>query len=276
MRKDWVSAEEAAELITNGNGRGIKIAIIDSGVDPSHPALAGMNLMDDLAVVNDGLQLKICPGEGRDVFGHGTAVAGVIREIAPEASIGSIRVLDSDLASRTQTICAGVQRAIDLGYNILNCSFGCSIPEHLPQYKRWVDDAYLKDIHVVAACNNYDFTKEEWPGYFPSVMTVNMARTEQLLTFFYKKGHLVEFAARGVDVRVAWKDGQVKEVSGSSFAAPRVAALLARLLSEAPDLSPIAAKALFRKLARPWGKEIDAANVAHDETDDAHNSTGSE
>jgi len=104
----------------------------------------------------------------------------------------------------------------------------------------------------VASCNNYELTKREWHGYFPSVVTVNFTACEQSELFFCRLGHLVEFAARGQDVAVAWKSGGQKKVTGSSFAAPHVAGLLARLLSCCPDLSPVQAKALLHQLAAPW------------------------
>ena len=97
----WISPSEAAEALRRGRGRGVRIAVLDSGVDVTHPAFAGRTLCDDLAIVEDGHRLKVVPGEGRDLFGHGTAVAGIIQEVAPEAEIGSIRVLGESLSART-------------------------------------------------------------------------------------------------------------------------------------------------------------------------------
>lgn len=85
-----------------------------------------------------------------------------------------------------------------------------------------------------------------------------MARTEDDGELFYKPGHLVEFAARGVDV--AWSGGGRAMVTGSSFAAPRWTGLLACLLSVNPGITPLQAKALFHRLARPWTEEITAPN----------------
>ena len=129
------------------------------------------------------------------------------------------------------------------------------------QYKTWVDEAYLKRVHVVAACNNEDFTRPEWPAYFPSVISVNMARNHGDSVFYYQQGTLVEFAAKGVDVRVPWSGGTQKIVSGSSFAAPRLTALVARLISCWPDLSPLETKALLQRLAIPWCRSVAASNV---------------
>jgi subtilisin len=191
------------------------------------------------------------PGEGRDLFGHGTAIAGIIRQMAPEAQIGSFRVMGEQLRSRTAVICEGVRQALDLGYHVLNCSFGCSRDDQVLFYKSWIDEAYLRNRHIVAACNNDDFLRREWPGHFPTVITVNFAAIESPEEFYYQPGHLVEFAARGQDLEVAWVVNARKKVIGSSFAAPHLTGLLARLLSCAPDLSPLQAKALLQQLATP-------------------------
>jgi len=258
----WLTLEEAADDIRRGTGKGVKIAVIDSGVETSHADLAGLQLSDDVAVVEEDITLKAVAGGGLDLFGHGTAIASIIRKLAPEAQIGSFRVLGERLQSRTAIIREGVRQALDRGYNILNCSFGCRGEEQfIMKYKDWVDEAYLNGVHVVAACNNDDFSLPEWPGFFTSVITVNMAVTTELEAFYYRPGLLVEFAAAGVDVDVAWKNGGRRNACGSSYAAPRVAAMLARLLSVRPNLPPAEAKALLQQLALPWSPAIAASNV---------------
>ena len=248
----WLSLEEARAALTQGQGDGVRIAVLDTGVDAAHPALGGLALRDDLAVVDDGVQLRVVPGGSTDAFGHGTAIAGVLRQLAPQAEIGSFRVLGPHLRARTPAICEGVRLALERGYHILNCSFGCTRTDQVLVYKEWIDDAYVKGRHIVAACNNADFARREWPGHFPTVITVNFTKTDRPEALFHRGGSLVEFAARGQDVDVPWVGGGVKRVTGSSFAVPHAAALLARLLSAHPLLPPLEAKALLRRLAEPW------------------------
>ena len=261
MDSSPLKLEEARKALTNGRGKGVRIAVLDSGIEIDHPEFVSLRLIDDLHVVDSGIQIEVKPGDGTDIFGHGTAIAGVIRRIAPDAEIGSIRVLGERLASRTVIIREGIRQAIDRSYHILNCSFGCRVAEHIFQYKEWIDEAYLKGIHIVSACNNLDFRQQEWPGYFPSVITVNMAQLDNDDTFFYKSGHLVEFLARGVDVTLPWNHHLTREVTGSSFAAPVLTGLLARLISVFPNLPPLEAKALLHRLATPWRKEVNAPNM---------------
>lgn len=247
----WLTVKQARKFLHEGTGCGIRIAVVDSGIEINHPALKGLHLADDLAIVDDGLQLSCVPGTGIDTYGHGTAIAGILRQIAPEAALGSFRVLGEQLRSRTAIICEGIRQALDRGYHILHCSFGCSREDQVLEYKDWIDEAYVKGRHIVAACNNHNFMKREWPGHFPSVITVNFAQTDSE-TFYYRPGQLVEFAARGDDLDVPWCGGGRKKVTGSSFAVPHVAGLLARLLSLCPQLPPLEAKALLQQLAQPW------------------------
>lgn len=268
-RSTWLTPEDAAEALAQGRGRGVKIAVIDSGIELSHPALAGLRLIDDLAfdLTHDGIVRRV-PGRGIDVFGHGTAVAHAIRRVAPEAQIGSFRVLNAALGSKFQIIREAAALAVERGYQILNCSFGARADlTKIEHFKPWVDLAYRRGVHIVSACDNEDFRSAEWPGHFPSVITVNMAATESDDLFFRwdepagdLSRHLVEFAARGVDLHVPWKRGKWSKKSGSSFAAPHVAGLLARLLSAHPTLKPPVAKALLQEIALPWQPVIRGPN----------------
>lgn len=257
----WLSPEDARAALREHRGKGIRIAVIDSGLDLTHPSLTNLKLGDHVAILEERGRIVASEGagEGDDVYGHGTAVASILHEVAPEAEIGSFRVLDARNVSRTAVIREGVRQAMQRGYNIINCSFGCkSGLKTIMLYKEWVDEAWLRGIHVVAACNNYNLYEPEWPGHFTSVITVNMARTESGY-FFHRPGHMVQFGARGEDVPVAWLGGRTERKTGSSFAVPRVTGLVARLLSAAPGLPPPLVLDLLRRIAAPWQAEFDTA-----------------
>lgn len=246
----WITPEQAAAAMRSGRGEGVRIAVLDSGVEWDHADLQGVKVADDLCIEEVDGVLEARPGNREDVFGHGTAVASILHEVAPEAEIGSFRVLDVRNQSQSEMICFGARLALERGYHILNCSFGARLKSQVLMFKDWVDDAYLGGIHVVAACNNDDFRKPEWPGDFVSVITVNMLDTPQRdMIFRNPPGTLVEFAALGVNVGVPWKGGIRREATGSSFAAPRAAGLLARMISVFPKIAPLQAKSLLQQIA---------------------------
>jgi subtilisin family serine protease len=252
----WISLEEARSAIASGTGQGVRIAVLDSGIEASHPGLQELRLVDDLAFVSDGTTLHLRPGGGTDVNGHGTAIAGIIHALAPKAKIGSFRVLRMglfDLTSKRDIIQRAAFEALDRGYQILNCSFGCrGEKEFIMEFKDWVDEAYLKGVHVISACSNTDFAEREWPAYFPTVVTVDKMNLDQVDRFFYRPGSLVEFVAKGQYADLLWLGGKRKDGFGTSFAAPVATALLARLISVYPGLSSLAAKELLRMIAEPW------------------------
>ncbi|MCB1237386.1 MAG: S8 family serine peptidase [Verrucomicrobiae bacterium] len=245
----WPTLGEARDALRSGTGEGVRVAIVDSGIDTRHPALAGLALADSVTVTSDGVRLQVRDEDDGDLFGHGTAVAGIVREMAPGAAIGSFRALDGRNRSRSFVIAECVRQALARGYHIVNCSFGCrGLARYVMDYKDWVDAAYVAGVHVVAACSNAHFSVREWPAWFPSVIAVGVADCgEHDLRF--QPGAMVSLAAMGERVRVPWLDGAWRLETGSSFAAPRVTGMIARLLSVFPGLRPDLAKALLCALA---------------------------
>ncbi len=252
LANSWPDLELARRALAEGDGCGIKVAIIDSGVDTTHPALSGLTLADDVTVSCDGINLRIEEGIGRDVYGHGTAIASLLRETAASVSIGSFRALDSTNHSRSFVIAECVNQAIARGYRVVNCSFGCrGLPRYVMDYKEWVDQAYLQGTQIVAACSNVDVAIREWPAYFPSVISVRGIDCPAGV-FYHEPGRMVSFLARGERVEVPWLNGAMKIETGSSYAAPILSGMIARLLSSLPDLPTAAVKPLLAQLARPW------------------------
>ena len=239
----WIGPSEAAEAMERGDGRGVRVAVLDSGVEIGHPDFFGRHLEDDLVSDASGGMRK---GSAEDMYGHGTAVSGIIWRLAPKVEIGSFRVLGSSLSARTAQVSAAARKSIALGYNILNCSFGCGISGHLPIYKEWVDNALLSGIHVVAASGSPE--SSEWPAYLSSVVAVDCALSNHG-GLRYLPGRMVEFAAPAAEVRVPWKNRGHRVMTGSSFAAAWLSGMLARLLSVYPKIDPVLAKSLLRRVA---------------------------
>lgn len=248
---DWLHPDEARKALEFGDGRGVRIAVLDSGVEVAHPDFNGRQLTDDVVVeFNRPLE----SGGGEDIYGHGTAIAGIIWKLAPKAEIGSFRVLGKNLRARSAQISLAAVEAMKRGYHILNCSFGCGISAHMPLYKEWVDRACLSGIHVVAASCAHD--RPEWPADFTSVLGVDCSADVTSASLYHRAGHVVEFAAPSKEENVAWKHGSHRTMMGSSFAAAHLSGLLARLLSVHSIEDPLLAKALLRQVFKKAPEEL--------------------
>ncbi|MCK9588832.1 MAG: S8 family serine peptidase [Terrimicrobiaceae bacterium] len=242
----WSSPERAVAAMAAGTGAGVRVAVLDSGIEISHPEFAGKTLRDDCAVAEDGT-LSALGGEGADAYGHGTAVAGMIWKTAPAAEIGSFRVLSAKLSARTAAVALAAERAIGLGYHILNCSFACGFAAHLPIYKQWLDRAYLAGVHVVAASDST--LQPEWPAHFPHVIGVSSAGRGEPGALLQGGPGLIEFSSPTENSLLPWKGGGCRTLTGSSFAAARVSGLVARILSAEASPDALQMKALLRQIA---------------------------
>lgn len=249
---DWPTVEEAVQACSSGDGSGIRIAILDSGIDPTHPDLSNAPLESPLTVQLISRQIQVSPNQHGDVLGHGTAIAGIIHSLAPNAVLLDVNVLTSRLRQhRHEIVRMGAMTAIQNEADILNCSFGVPATSvTLPIYKEWTDNAYYQGCHVIAAAGyrKTDSPNREWPAGFPQVISVAAGRipSEQLR---YHTGSGTPFEAAGVEIRTLAPGGSYETLTGSSFAAAHISGLLARLLSQFPKLPPSAGYALLRAVA---------------------------
>ena len=251
MGSDGVTLIDVASL-RRADGTGVRVLVLDSGVDASHPALAGGVAINAFKVDVDGEGAeselrRVIPDSEGDVYGHGTAVAAIVRQFAPAAQIDSVKVLGRTVGS-SHFVVAALHWGIDQGYDVINCSFTTQEAQQLARYKAAVDRAFCRNVQVVSACNNQEYWRVEYPGSFPTVISTSYADLPGL-TIRRRPGELVEFVARGENLRVAWKGGQYRVISGSSFAAPHLSALVARLRQVRPGWNACQVKTALYELA---------------------------
>jgi len=220
----------------------VRVLLLDSGVDTAHPDLVGWPIAT-LGVTGLAEAMAVAPEAPRDTFGHGTAIASLLLGLAPAIDLTSLRILGRDLRAGTDQVRFALAWALDQGFDLVNCSFGSSARQDLPAFKALVDKAYCRNTWIVAASSNLDPALEEYPGSFPSVFTVTSAHLSVPDRLVRRPGELTEFAAHGANVRVAWPGGGHRLLTGSSFAAPRLTALLAGLRQEHPRWNACEAKA---------------------------------
>jgi subtilisin len=235
--------------LQDATGLGVRILILDSGVEVQHPVFAGRPINCWRVVPGAQGYTVVRDNSGEDPYGHGTAVAAILHEFAPGATIESLRVLGgTDLRSSSQTVLAALRWAIKQRYDVVNCSFGSSNAQFVSEYKTVIDYAFCRNVLIVSACNNYDFHTLEYPGSFPTVLSTDFGKLESL-GFLRRCGELVEFVARGEEIRVAWKGGRYCEGTGSSYAAPHLAAIIARLRQLEPNWNACEIKTALYQLA---------------------------
>jgi subtilisin len=246
--------------LQNASGAGVRVLIVDSGVETGHAALQGRPIRCWQVVASHDSYSIVSDTSGNDSYGHGTAVAGILHEFAPGATIESLRVLGNDLRCSSQMVLAGLRWAIKQGYDVLNCSFGTSNARFVAEYKLVVDQAFCRNVMMVSACNNYDFQALEYPGSFPTVISTDYGKLPGL-DVGRRCGELVEFVARGEEIRVAWKGGGYSEGTGSSYAAPHLAAIIARLRQLQPNWNACEMKAALYQLAQPAARPVKAGSL---------------
>jgi subtilisin family serine protease len=229
-------------------GAGVRVAVIDSGVDATHPlvgGLAGAVSVEIDPAAEDGV--RYVEGDHDDYVGHGTACASIIRSLAPDVELYSVRVLGANLKGRGRAFYAGIRWAIDHGIRVLNMSLSSSSDAWFAPLHELTDEAYFRSVMLVCAANN--LPGPTYPSQFASVFSVAARVGDDPEGILYNPAPPVEFGARGLDVPVAWKDGGSVVASGNSFATPHVAGLIARILSEHPTLTPFQVKAVLHAIA---------------------------
>ena len=252
MMRDGAERGWRAEL-ERADGRGVRVALLDSGVERSHPDLAAAVFDGDFRLTDSG---RLEEGDGTDCFGHGTAVASVIHQTAPGAVIGSFRVLGGNAYGRDDMVRQAALEAVARGYDIIHCSCGAAGSAFtVMTFKEWLDAAWVAGVHVVAACKNGGASVRVWPAHFSSVVAVDSVHREDVEgELFRRAGAMVEFAVpcgRGHDL--AWSGGGRRRIAGTSFCAPVVTGWMAKILSLSPGLHPDEMRVELRRLARPLG-----------------------
>lgn len=146
-------------------GRGVRVAIIDSGVNPAHPHVDGV--AGGVSINADGLSQDYL-----DYVGHGTAVAGAIREKAPDAQLYAVKVFDQSLRTNAETIVRAIEWAIENETHVINLSLGTINQAHRQRFEQVVSRATERNIVFVAASEMNG--QPSLPGCLPGVIRVNL------------------------------------------------------------------------------------------------------
>ena len=233
----------AGDAWAKSTGTGVTVAVLDSGVDASHPDLAGHVLPGYDVIAGKA-------GTSTDPFGHGTHVAGTIAAVtgngigvaslAPDTRILPIKVLGADGRGYMSDTATGIVYAADHGANVINMSLGGST--QVAAVTNAIAYARSKGVVVVAAAGNsrQDGSPTSWPGADPGVIGVAATDTNDKVATFSNAGSYVDVAAPGVNIESTYPVslGSYTYMSGTSMATPHVAALAALIEAYQPGLTP--------------------------------------
>lgn len=231
------------------SGKGISVAIIDSGIDTEHPALNG-NVKESVeARVDTNKRIVFDPSTAGDSAGHGTACAGIISKIAPEAEIYSIKVLGAGGLGDGHAFLAGLEYAIKMRYRVINLSLGTTKPQFFAPLHDLLDRAYQAGCIVVAAANN--LPQPSFPSVFSSslISVIKSVETDPL-NFGFQFGEVIELTAPGVNIRTPWPGGGFRNLTGNSFACPHISGIIALILEGHPELTPFQVKSALYSIAQ--------------------------
>jgi len=223
-------------------GRGARVCILDSGVEADHPRVGPVQASYIVQEQPDR-GCEVIPAEPGDLSGHGTACASVVRSIAPDCEIHSIRVLGHGLAGSGEALLAGLRWAVTHGFDVINMSISTTRRKFVDTLRTLADDAYFHKSVLVASAHNLPV--ESFPWRFSSVVSVGSHDTGDPGQFFYNPSPPVEFFAHGVNVEVAWPGGGTRRCTGNSFATPHIAGYCALILSKNPELTAFQVKNLL-------------------------------
>lgn len=222
-------------------GQGIRIAILDTGIDKEHEDLSknfkgGYNFVDN----NEDIT---------DLNGHGSHVAGIIAAedndigvvgVAPDAHIYSVKVLDFAATGSTSDMVSGVEWAVENNMQIINLSLGSNTDSI--SFRRSVEKVYNNGILIVAAAGNNgnmmgNGDSMDYPAKYNNVVSVGATDVNDNRAKFSSTGPSLEISAPGVDIPSTLPRNRYGTLSGTSMSSPHVSGVAALVMKANPGMT---------------------------------------
>lgn len=224
---------------TESLGEGVLIAVIDSGVDTSHPIFAQSMILPGIDFVGDGQGMSDF-GNGTDddgdgaideLAGHGTYITSLMATIAPQATILPLRAIDTDGRGTVFAIAAALVEAHNQGADIINLSFGTAedIGVLQPLLENLLDEGVLV---VVSAGNGGQTGQGPFPASMSGVCAIAATDADDVKASFSNAGGFVSLCAPGVGIVGAFPGGGYVVADGTSVSAAIVSGTAALVISK--------------------------------------------
>ncbi|GIQ65620.1 aerolysin [Paenibacillus cisolokensis] len=253
-----IKAPQAWSMTT---GYRVKVGVIDTGIDFSHPDLRqsiarGINLLNRSMLPHDD-------------NGHGTHIAGTIAAanqphgmigVAPRASIYPVKAFDHNGSAYVSDIILGIDWCVRNKMDIINMSFG--MKTRSKSLLNAVLSAHHAGIVVVASSGNDSKRRTiDYPARYAQTISVSATTRFRRIAPFSNRGPFVDIYAPGDRIVSAWMGGRYHQMSGTSMATSHVSGAIALLLAYRPGLSPAEIKAVLRRSMQPLRGRIVPRNA---------------
>jgi len=249
--KNGIDAVEAWDLERGSSS--VILGIVDSGVDDQHEDLQGKVIKGFNFVDNNG--------DPRDDNGHGTHVSGIagaignnqkgIAGVCWKCKILAVKSVDASGSGTNAWIANGITYAADHGARVINLSLGGAGPSKTMELA--INDAYRRNVVIVAASGNDNADGVEYPAAFPNVIAVGATNAQGEKAAFSNYGSPLSVVAPGQAIYSCLPNNRYQAWSGTSMATPHVAGLAGLILSKNPSLSSAEVQSLLTSSADDLG-----------------------
>ena len=238
--------------LAENNLKPVKVAVLDTGIDARHEALAGhvVRTVGYRRENGESIAVKLNRKANNDPSGHGTGAAAIIATLAPNARLIDYRVLDADNGGYGSTVLQGLRDAIESDAEIINISVAFTKDRYWDETVKLLEEAYRRNKIVVAAKRNIPRPGDlGLPAELSNAISVDMGDYSDSYTLRYLRNCAIEFSAHGASVLTARTGGGYTRLTGTSFATPTVAAFCALLRGLNPSLKLFEIKTLLKHYA---------------------------
>lgn len=234
------------------------IAVLDTGATFDHPGLRNRFLPGYNVLAPSQPPKDLPDGITNAEYGHGTMIAGIIVRLAPATRILPVRVINGDGVGTILGLAKGIYYANAQRVNVINLSLSCSVNSGV--LNDALDQSENAGIVLVAAAGNLNTDRVNPPAKGHGTISVGSVEADNRKSLYSNYGSFVRVVAPGSDIRSTYPGGGYATWSGTSFAAPFVAAQAALILSLRPTLSSDQVKDIIRATAH----SVDNVNPAYD------------
>jgi thermitase len=222
------------------DGAGVKVAIVDSGIEENHIPIAS-RIKERINFLREG-NIILHGTETTDMIGHGTTVAEIILEHAPAVEIYVVKIFYHELRTKTDVLSESIRWAVDNSMDVINLSCGTSVyDKHLEKACQY---AFVKNTIIVAA-GNKNGPYISYPAAFTNVLGVAGGNYSEKAVYYYHPSNSLDFVASGKMQRIELISQESGSIYGNSFAAPRITGLVALIRQAFPKLDFMGVKELL-------------------------------